>query len=216
MTSSNTTSVTQNEVDLDQKRTSLPFFIKHALENIKHALESFSFYLLSISKIQVPTVASFSSPVSGLWTRIWTTLIPSTVSLPCLSKRASKQILLMEEILLIGSLARYLQRFIHPKGGWPWDFWTINSIKPCFNQFFFLSPIHGGIKSSCFQAISGPFLAPVSVFFSELQGKNGWISYHPWDDLYIYLHEWLNFMVNVGNLFPWMLRAFLIRAISQN
>ena len=27
-----------------------------------------------------------------------------------------------------GSLSHYLQGFIHPNGGWPWDFWTINSM----------------------------------------------------------------------------------------
>ena len=38
-------------------------------------------------------------------------------------------LLLMEEILhqLIGTLSHVLQGFIHPNGGWPWDFWTINS-----------------------------------------------------------------------------------------
>ena len=29
---------------------------------------------------------------------------------------------------LIGSLSHYLPGFIHPNGGWPWDFWTINSM----------------------------------------------------------------------------------------
>ena len=37
----------------------------------------------------------------------------------------------MEEILRspaeVGSLSYYLQGFTHPNGGWPWDFWTINS-----------------------------------------------------------------------------------------
>ena len=35
---------------------------------------------------------------------------------------------LMEEILhqFIGSLSHCLQGFLHPNGGWPWDFWTIN------------------------------------------------------------------------------------------
>ncbi len=35
----------------------------------------------------------------------------------------------MEGILhqLIGTLSHYLQGFIHPFGGWEWDFWTINS-----------------------------------------------------------------------------------------
>ena len=28
----------------------------------------------------------------------------------------------------VGSLSHYLQGFVHPKGGWEWDFWTINSI----------------------------------------------------------------------------------------
>ena len=27
----------------------------------------------------------------------------------------------------VGSLSHYLQGFIHPNGGWEWDFWTINS-----------------------------------------------------------------------------------------
>ena len=28
----------------------------------------------------------------------------------------------------VGSLSHSLQGFIHPFGGWPWDFWTINSM----------------------------------------------------------------------------------------
>ena len=28
----------------------------------------------------------------------------------------------------VDSLSYYLQGFIHPNGGWPWDFWTIDSI----------------------------------------------------------------------------------------
>ena len=31
-----------------------------------------------------------------------------------------------------GSLSHYLQGFLHPTGGWPWDFWTINSISGPF------------------------------------------------------------------------------------
>ena len=30
-----------------------------------------------------------------------------------------------------GSLSHVLQGFIYPTGGWPWDFWTINSITLC-------------------------------------------------------------------------------------
>ena len=48
---------------------------------------------------------------------------------------------LMEEILhqFIGSLSHCLQGFLHPNGGWPWDFWTINKNgtplpKRCFFQ----------------------------------------------------------------------------------
>ena len=42
------------------------------------------------------------------------------------------EILLMEEIrrspVEVGSLSHYLQGLIHPTGGWPWDFFAINSI----------------------------------------------------------------------------------------
>ena len=53
----------------------------------------------------------------GIWTR---------------SQEGNGSLLLIEEIrrspVEVGSLSHYLQGFIHPNGGWPWDFWTINSI----------------------------------------------------------------------------------------
>ena len=44
--------------------------------------------------------------------------------------------LLMEEILLqlIWYISLYLHGFIHPNGGWEWDFWTINSLLLCSCQ----------------------------------------------------------------------------------
>ena len=35
----------------------------------------------------------------------------------------------------VGRKSHYLQGFIHPNGGWPWDFWTINSRYPASHHF---------------------------------------------------------------------------------
>ena len=60
-------------------------------------------------------------------------------------------LLLMEEIrrspVEVGSLCHYLQGFIHPIGGWPWDFWTINS-----RTLYRTSTLRGqlSLPASCF------------------------------------------------------------------
>jgi len=50
----------------------------------------------------------------------------------------------------VGSLSYYLHDFIHPNGGWEWDFWTINCIsigrdsEPRCTSFLRIDPLHGG------------------------------------------------------------------------
>ena len=47
----------------------------------------------------------------------------------------SKRIQLSNQLRLILFLSHYSRGFVHSNGGWPWDFWTINSIKEITNFF---------------------------------------------------------------------------------
>ena len=103
----------------------------------------------------------------------------------------------MEEILLRLVVCPITYKVLdNPKGGWPWDFWTINSIKPCFNKFFLLSPIHGASNL----AVSKQFQ---DLSWLGLQEKNMENDELPTQTMpsHTILYEWLNFMVNVGNLY---------------
>ncbi len=69
----------------------------------------------------------------------------------------------MEEILhqLIGILSHYLQGFSTIPGGWPWDFWTINScITQRFSIFGQQMPLQGRKVSIFFGKITRRAVCP--------------------------------------------------------
>ena len=61
----------------------------------------------------------------------------------------------------VGSFSNYLQGFIHPTGGWEWDFWTINSS-----------------YMMAIKAISSKSIRPPP----KLQGDSSNTSQHCWSD----------------------------------
>ena len=67
------------------------------------------------------------------------------------------------------SLPYYLQDFIHPNGGWPWDFWTINSILHVVWTFFFTRWSVWFLK----YCVPGTYLSIFVLYFgaSTLQNK---------------------------------------------